>query len=135
MRAIAPLLICLALLQVSSHAQQEGECPPSARRYVQEMQRRMAGNDAAAGLKLAEYYHPGQCIQRDYTKSREIYERLARQDNAEAEYRLGLIHLNGFGVPANRIIAEMWLNKAISHHHPTAQQLLEYMKEGGFDDC
>lgn len=133
----APVLACLCLFQVASQVLPDGDCPApgSAEQYMQQLEQRSKQHDVEAALALGEYYQQGRCTKRDYAKSREIYERLAREGNAEAEFRLGLIHLNGWGVPTNKIIAEMWLNRASSHHHPSAGQLLEYMHEVGFDDC
>ena len=132
-----PLIVGLFTLQVSLAAKEDGDCPyeGTVTQYLQQLEQRMNQHDTEAGMKLAEYYHQGRCRKRDYAKSREIYEQLAQGGNAEAEFRLGLIHLNGFGVPANKIVAEKWLNKAISHNHPTAREFLEYMQEIGFDDC
>ena len=138
MRQIAaPLIIFLYFFQVSAYTQAGDECPAteSSETYIQQLERRMEQHDAEAALTLAEYYHQGRCTKSDLTKSRLIYEQLAKEGNAEAEFRLALIYLNGFGVPANKITAEIWLNKAIKHHHPAARQLLEYIHEIGFDDC
>lgn len=130
-----PLLILLYLSP--SHVRADVDCPEEAttRHYLQQLERRMEKDDVEAALALAEHYHQGGCTDRDLSKSKKIYERLAKEGNAEAEFRLALIYLNGFGVPANKILTEIWLKKAISHGHPSARQLLEYIHEIGFDDC
>lgn len=137
MRHRQPVLLLALLLLADSHILGEQNCkggndavPP-----LWSLQRLATEGNEAAVLALAERYHHGCGVARDEDRARQLYEQLARRENPEAEFRLGLIYLNGFGVEKNSLIAETLFQRAIDHGHPDARAFLEYLNEKGFDDC
>jgi len=99
---------------------------------VQGLKNRTTEKDQAAMMALAELYYKGRCLPRD--RARVLYEDLAKLGHPEAEYRLGLIDLNGYGVEKRFIIAKEMIQRASAHGHPTARQFLDFLNEMGFDD-
>lgn len=74
-------------------------CPEDAAstQYLSHLQQRVAKQDEAAILTLAEHYLKGTGLPRDMSKGLALYQTLAKRDHPEAEFRLGLIYLNGYG--------------------------------------
>jgi uncharacterized protein len=60
-------------------------------------------------------YDMGQSVARDYVEATKRYHRAAEQGDAMAQNNLGLLHLNGQGVPQNYIQAHMWLSLAAAN--------------------
>lgn len=103
--------------------------------YIRQLKKSAAEKNQIAMLALADHYSKGQCVQRNQANAIKLYKELAGMDNPEAEFRLGLIYLNGFGTEKNFIIANEMFQRAIAHGHPLAEEFLEFLKEEGFDDC
>jgi len=59
-------------------------------------------------------------------------EQAAIQGNTQAQYRLGLMHANGDGVPLNYVKAAQWLTAAAEQHVPEAQRLLAWLYANGY---
>jgi len=76
--------------------------------------------------EASKYYENKQ-----YKKAFEIYDKLARKNNANAQYNLALMYYNGIGVTKNRIQAFIWLTTASKLNHKEAQNKLAYMYEKG----
>jgi TPR repeat protein len=131
------IFLSLALLPLISTPVQADVCPQaiSSSGYVPSLKSRAAAQDEAAMLSLAHLYLKGICLPQDTDRGRQLYEKLAKNGHPEAEFRLGLIHLNGYGVEKNFIIADEMFRRAIAHGHPSAQQFLDFLNEEGFDDC
>lgn len=53
------------------------------------------------------------------------YMSMARENDAEAMYRLGVMHINGWGVPRSEQKALDWLEKALAAGHPDAQETID----------
>lgn len=105
MRHRQPALLLALILLADSHILAEKNCdavPP-----LWPLQRLAAEGDEEAGLVLAERYHHACGVARNEDRARQLYEQLARIENPEAEFRLGLIYLNDFGVEKNSLIAEV----------------------------
>lgn len=62
-----------------------------------------------------------------------LYEQ-AENGNPEAQYQLGLCFLNGMGTSRNTQLAEVWLLKAASAHHPQAVRDLQWIHEAALLD-
>jgi TPR repeat protein len=52
---------------------------------------------------------------RDYPKALQLFGSLAREGDARAQYKLGVMYLNGQAVPASDTEALRWFRKAIDH--------------------
>jgi hypothetical protein len=57
----------------------------------------------------------------DYSKAYKEYKVLADQDDANAQFNLGLMYLNGQKVPQDYAEAEKWFRKAADQGHSNAQ--------------
>ena len=56
---------------------------------------------------------------------------LAKQGDADAEFKLGLMHQNGLGVPQNDMEAFKWVHKSARRGNADAQSLLGWYYENG----
>lgn len=71
--------------------------------------------------------------QGDYRAAYELYLALAGEGDALAQYRLGLIHDRGLGVPVSYSLAAMWFRSAAQLGQPDAQNALGlYYLQGRF---
>ena len=59
------------------------------------------------------------------------YKKAAESEHVLAQFNLGLLFKNGFGVEANLVQAVYWLEKAANHGHADAQYELGLCLEGG----
>ena len=59
------------------------------------------------------------------------YRLAAEQGDADAQYRLGIMYLNGRGVPQDDVVAVKWSHKAAEQGDADAQSLLGAMYERG----
>ena len=57
----------------------------------------------------------------DYDTAFKLYSPAANKANAEAQYRLGLMHKFGWGTDRDLIAAANWLRRAADQQHPEAQ--------------
>jgi TPR repeat protein len=63
--------------------------------------------------------------QKHYTEAFDLFNKAAESGNINAEYYLGIMYENGYGVEQNRSNALTWYSKAASHGHPLAGQAVE----------
>jgi TPR repeat protein len=47
-------------------------------------------------------------VARDYEKARDLFSKAAQQNNASAQYQLGLMYYKGKGVAINKVTAMKW---------------------------
>lgn len=73
---------------------------------------------ALAGLSLAPAFLLG-CVQLSPEDYRALQAR-AQAGDVEAQYRLGVMYLDGQGVPADELEAERWLTRAARGGHTSA---------------
>lgn len=59
-------------------------------------------------------------------------EQAATKGNAQAQYRLGVMHANGDGVPLNYVKAAQWLTTAAEQNVVEAQRLLAWLYANGY---
>ena len=87
---------------------------------------------ASAGSKKTEF-EDGLTAARvgDYVRAQNVWLPLARNGNAEAQYRLGRLYENGLGTEQNPIIAVQWYRQAAAHGHASAQYNLGIMSAQG----
>jgi uncharacterized protein len=71
-------------------------------------------------------------LQKDYATALKEFKPLAEQGNADAQFNLGLIYINGLGTPKNEEIAFKWFHKSAEQRHARAQFFLGWMYEAGF---
>lgn len=67
----------------------------------------------------------------DYETAFEAFRPLAMDENSNAQYHLGLLYRNGWGVPQDDSEAARWLRLAAYQGHVEAQYILGYMYEHG----
>lgn len=69
---------------------------------------------------------------RDYKTAFSIFEDFAKQGDISAQYNLGLMYYNGFGVKQDYLIAKDWYEKAAIKRHAWAQYNFGVMYYNGF---
>jgi len=57
----------------------------------------------------------------DYNMAHNIWMRAAKAGNSSAQYRLGHLYMNGFGVRLSYVTARYWFAQAARKKHPMAQ--------------
>ena len=65
---------------------------------------------AEAQWVMGRLYLQAELVEQDDAEAAQWYRRAAEQGHAEAQQDLGLVYIGGRGVPANRVLAHMWLN-------------------------
>ena len=67
----------------------------------------------------------------DYESAFEIFQPLAESEDINAQYYLGMLYRNGWGVPQDDIEAARWIRLAAHQDHIAAQYTLGYMYHHG----
>ena len=74
----------------------------------------------------AQAYEEGICgFQKDMKQAAKWYRKAAEKNNADAEWALVGMYLNGQGVPKDVDVAIEWCRRAADHGHEKAKQLLK----------
>ena len=66
----------------------------------------------------------------DYENASGFFRKAAECGHAGAQYYLGMMYINGLGLPRSREDALMWLNKAAEQDHAGARQELCVLRDG-----
>ena len=74
--------------------------------------------------KAALRYAIRLCDEGRHSDALPLLVRAARAGLPDAKYRIGLVYLQGFGVPASRVEATRWLERAALADHHGAQTAL-----------
>ena len=69
--------------------------------------------------------------QGDYKTAFSLFDKLANQGNADAQYNLGIMYENGLGVIKNETQAVYWYQKAANQGYANAQHNLGIMYANG----
>ncbi len=77
------------------------------------------------------YADDGLGVAKNYEESVKWYRKAAGQGHAEAQFRLSLMYIYGYGVDANRTLARHWLERAAEQGHRDSQQNLGFMYRAG----
>ena len=85
------------------------------------------GGDGVAQLAVAKMYHVGPNGRPDLHQAIRWYRVAADHGEAEAEFQLGMIYLNGQGVTECEETALRWLGRAADGGHSEAATLYEYL--------
>jgi len=64
-------------------------------------------------------------VEQDYAEAMRWYRRAAEQGDVDAEYGLGLLYANGWGVPSNIGEAAQWMQRSASAGNPDARDWLK----------
>ena len=67
------------------------------------------------------YYH-SKGAKQDYPKARELFEKAAKKDYADAQFNLGLMYENGKGGEQSDSDAMRWFGRAAAQGNETAKQ-------------
>ena len=68
----------------------------------------------------------------DYKTALSIFEDLSSTNNSEAQYYLGIIYANGYGVKQDYLKAKEWLEKAAAQGHVEAQNEIGFIYTNGY---
>ena len=77
-------------------------------------------DDAPAMTLLGELYRDGVSVRRDLTEAMRWYKLAADRGDRQAQFALGIAHLNGSGAAKDRKVAQDWLEKAVAQDHAGA---------------
>jgi enhanced entry protein EnhC len=102
---------------------------------VKYLQRRAVLGDPGAQLILGELYQRGLGVDKNIQEAIKNYELASAQQELRAEYQLGLIYLEGEGVPADYTKATNLLKDAAFKGNDYAQYALARLAELGFKDA
>ena len=84
--------------------------------------------DAAAQCRLALL----ATATRDYAAAQAWFERAAAQGHSEAQFFLGLIYIDGQGVPRDYVQARGWFERAAAQGEARAQSYLGWLYDNGY---
>ncbi|MDP2357384.1 MAG: SEL1-like repeat protein [Beijerinckiaceae bacterium] len=77
-------------------------------------------NDAPAMTLLGELYRDGVSVRRNLAEAMHWYKLAADRGDRQAQFALGIAHLNGAGAAKDRKVAQDWLEKAAAQNHAGA---------------
>ena len=81
-----------------------------------------------AQLYIGRLYSSGKNdFKVDYSKSETYFRMAAMQGNAEAQYELGLLYLNGNGVKKNLVEAKAWIGLSFANDYQPAEKELMFL--------
>lgn len=74
-----------------------------------------AGGDKDAQFALGELYFNGLGVANDYGRAIDLYRKAAHQGQPIAQYLIGIMYLEGWGVKRDKVEAYKWLTLALPH--------------------
>lgn len=74
-------------------------------------------NDGPAMTMLGELYRDGLAVRRNPVEAVRWYRLAAERGDRQAQFAMGVAHLNGVGAPRDRKTAREWLQKAAAQNH------------------
>ena len=86
--------------------------------------------DIDAQLHLADLYHTGKAVPRNFAEARRWLLLAAAQGNAEAEFGLGCMHLQGAGGLQDATEALRLIHLAAAQGHEQAQEVMSHVHGG-----
>ncbi len=99
---------------------------------LSEFRARARKGDPYSQYNVAVFYaDDGLGVAKNYEESVKWYRKAAGQGHAEAQFRLSLMYIYGYGVDANRTLARHWLQRAAEQGHRDAQHNLGFMYRAG----
>lgn len=63
-------------------------------------------------------------LEKNYTTAHDAYLELSEVGNARAFYQLGVLNLNGYGIPQNRLKAFLWFDLASEQKYQDSEQIV-----------
>ena len=115
-----PSLLTLALLLASCGAAETSRPTPEA---DPKLATATASKDTAALLQEAVAAYERE----DYVRAREIWKPLAEAGNADAQYKLGVLYIQGRGVEKDYAKAREWFEKAAAQGDVRARYYLSLL--------
>ena len=88
------------------------------------------GLAATSGDLFAEGYRylTGQGTDRDATQAARLFLEAAKEGEPQAQYQLGVMHMEGLGVPRDLVWAFFWLDRAAAS--PSLPQVVKNLAKG-----
>ena len=74
-----------------------------------------AGGDKDAQFALGELYFNGLGVANDYGRAIDLYRKAAYQGQPVAQYLIGIMYVEGWGVKRDAVEAYKWLTLALPH--------------------
>lgn len=126
-------LTILCTVAVSAHSQQ---WPSAAEQEAQltELRKHAEAGDPNAQYDLGFMYDTGRddaILSKDTRKAAEWYEKAALQGHAKAQSGLGMLYINGDGVPTDYVMGVEWLQKAADQGDADALLQLGWLYRDG----
>ena len=114
-----------ANLNLAVMKQQSGEA------FVPELDKALALGNSTAGLLLADYYLSQANDTKQMQQARDIFQHFAEKGDKDAQIKLGFMHDQGLGGPANVIEAVKWYGLSAEQGQVVAQYLLGHLYQLG----
>ncbi|MGR8950076.1 MAG: tetratricopeptide repeat protein, partial [Gammaproteobacteria bacterium] len=90
-----------------------------------------SAGDAAAQYQLGEHFRIRAAVDVDLEQAFAWYERAAKQRHLDAQYRVGVMQLQGSGAHKNLESALDWLTQAAEQNHSKSQTRLAWCYQTG----
>ncbi len=100
--------------------------------FFEQLQKRAVLGDSDAQFTLSQMYQDGIGVNKDIQAAIKYYELATAQQELRAEYNLGLIYLEGNGIPADYVKAVTLLRDAAFKGNDHAQYTLANINEHGY---
>jgi TPR repeat protein len=94
---------------------------------LSELQRCASAGDAQAQLLLAHRYREGKDAALSLYEAAQWYRAAAEQGEAEAQYQLGLMCIDGAGITEDATEGFDWIARATLQGHPGATRVFNYL--------
>jgi len=130
------LVTLLFTVALSAHGQSMSQSPADqeAEENLAQLKMFAESGDANAQYDLAWMYDTGgdnKILAKDTRKAAEWYEKAALQGHAKAQAGLGMLYVNGEGVPKDYVKGVDWLQKASAQGNADAQLNLGWLYRDG----
>lgn len=100
---------------------------------IEWLERAAAKGDTIAMWQLAQLYHSGQGVAKDFAAAMKWYEQAAEAGDADAMYAIGRMYANGEGVAKNEMRYFAWMQRAANAGSAAAHRELQQRLESSRD--
>jgi uncharacterized protein len=126
------VLAMMAFLGMSPAFAAQDTAESAAKKFA-ELQKKAEDGDVAAQYSVgAAYFSGSPGVQKDYKQALDWLTRAAQEGHADAQFKLGSMYYNGYGVTEDRAETMKWYRKAADQGHVMAQANVAYLYRAGW---
>jgi TPR repeat protein len=122
---------CVKPLHTQQTQIRENEFSKKVSTYYDACLKRFAGNPAKAAYDCSYFYGLAAFYRNDFATAYKTFAPLAKQAQPEAQHQLGLMYLNGYGVPKDEKRAAHLVMQAAKQGYVGAMNTLSHLYEEG----